>query len=160
MYASLMAQTVENLPAMQETLVWSLVGKIPWRRERLPTPVFWPGEFHERYNPWGHKESDTTEWLSLTHSVKSSPSQPPAFMCVTYLILSVQFSRSVISDSATMGCSTPGFPAYYQLLELAQTHVHRVGEVIQPAHPVIPFSSRLQSFPASGSSNESVLCIR
>ena len=41
------------------------VGKFPWRRERLPTPVFWPGEFHGLYSPWGHKELDTTEWLSL-----------------------------------------------------------------------------------------------
>ena len=41
------------------------VGKILWRRERLPTAVFWPGEFHGLYSPWGHKESDTTEWLSL-----------------------------------------------------------------------------------------------
>ena len=39
------------------------VGKIPWRRERLPTLVFWPGEFHGLYSPWGHKESETTEWL-------------------------------------------------------------------------------------------------
>ena len=30
------------------------VGKIPWRRQRLPTPVFWPGEFHGLYSPWGH----------------------------------------------------------------------------------------------------------
>ena len=44
------------------------IGKIPWRRERLPTPVFWPGEFHELYSPWGHKESDTTERLSLHES--------------------------------------------------------------------------------------------
>ena len=42
------------------------VGKIPWRRERLPTPVFWPGESHGLYNPWGHKESDRTEQLSLS----------------------------------------------------------------------------------------------
>ena len=35
--------------------------KIPWRRERLPTPVFWPGEFHGLYSPWAHKQSDTTE---------------------------------------------------------------------------------------------------
>ena len=41
------------------------VGKIPWRRERLPTPVFWPGDFHGLYNPWGRKELDTTERLSL-----------------------------------------------------------------------------------------------
>ena len=45
-----------------------LAGKIPWRRERLPNQVFWPGEFHELYSPWGHKESDTTEQPSLhTH---------------------------------------------------------------------------------------------
>ena len=37
------------------------VGKIPWRRERLPTPVFWPGEFHGLYSPRGRKELDTTE---------------------------------------------------------------------------------------------------
>ena len=41
------------------------VGKIPWRREQLPTPVFWPGEFHGLYNPWGRKESYMTERLSL-----------------------------------------------------------------------------------------------
>ena len=40
----------------------SWVGKIPWRRERLSTPVFWPREFHGLYSPWGRKESDTTEW--------------------------------------------------------------------------------------------------
>ena len=31
----------------------------------LPTPVFWPREFHGLHSPWGHKESDTTERLSL-----------------------------------------------------------------------------------------------
>jgi len=51
-----------------------------------------------------------------------------------------------------MDCSMPGFPVY-QLLELTQTHVHRVGD----GHPtiassVVPISSRLQSLPASGSS--------
>ena len=42
---------------------WSVIN--PWRRERLPTPVFWPGEFHGLYSPWVQKESDTTEWISL-----------------------------------------------------------------------------------------------
>ena len=42
------------------------VGKIPWRRESQPTPVFLPGESHGQrslvgYSPWGHKELDTTE---------------------------------------------------------------------------------------------------
>ena len=48
-WASLVAQLVKNPPAMRETWVRSLFGKIPWRRERLPTPVFWPGEFHGLY---------------------------------------------------------------------------------------------------------------
>ena len=50
---------------MQETWVWSLVWEDPWRRETLLTPVSWPGEFHQLYDPWGCKESDTTERLSL-----------------------------------------------------------------------------------------------
>ena len=36
------------------------VEKISWRKERLPTPVLWPGEFHRLYSLWGHKESDMT----------------------------------------------------------------------------------------------------
>ena len=66
-----MAQTVKNLPAMQETRFDLWVRKIPWRRGWLPTPVFLPGEFHGQrslvgYSPWGHKESDTTELLTLS----------------------------------------------------------------------------------------------
>ena len=36
------------------------LGRSPGEGKRLPTPVFWPGEFHGLYSPWGHKESDTT----------------------------------------------------------------------------------------------------
>ena len=61
-----MAQLVKNLPTVQETWVRSWVGEILWRRERLPTAVFWPGEFHGLYSPWGCKESDMTEQLSLS----------------------------------------------------------------------------------------------
>ena len=52
-----------------------------------------------------------------------------------------------------MDCHKPGSPVHHQLPELAQTHVHRVGDAIQQSHPfsVIPFSSYLQYFPASGS---------
>ena len=41
------------------------VGKIPWRRKRLPSPIFWPREIHGLYSPWGCKESDRTEQLCL-----------------------------------------------------------------------------------------------
>ena len=48
----------------------SWVGKIPWRREWLSTPVVMPGEFHGQrslagYSSWGRKESDTTGVTAL-----------------------------------------------------------------------------------------------
>ena len=43
-----------------------------------------------------------------------------------------------------MDCSMPGFPVHHRLPELAQNHFHRVGDVIQPTHPVVPFSFWLQ----------------
>ena len=49
------------------------VEKIPWRRERLLTPVFWPGECHGLYSPRGHKESDTIEQLSLLARITRGP---------------------------------------------------------------------------------------
>ena len=52
-WASLVAQLVKNLPAKWETGFDPWVRKIPWRRERLPTPVFWRREFHGLYSPWG-----------------------------------------------------------------------------------------------------------
>ena len=68
--ASLVAQTVKDLPAMLETRFDPWVGKIPWRREWQPTPVILPGEFHRQrslagYSPWGHKELESPEQLSL-----------------------------------------------------------------------------------------------
>ena len=63
--ALLVAQLVKNCLQCGKPGFDPWAGKIPWRRERLPTPVFWPGEFHGLYSLWGHKESDTTEWLSL-----------------------------------------------------------------------------------------------
>ena len=58
--ASLVAQMVKSLPAMQETQFDPWVRKIPWRREWQPTPVFLPGKSHGRsclagYSPWIHR---------------------------------------------------------------------------------------------------------
>ena len=69
----LVTQMVEYLPAMQKTQVQSWVGKIHWRSEWQLTPIFLPEYFHEQrnlagYSPWGLKESDTTEWLTLSLS--------------------------------------------------------------------------------------------
>ena len=51
---------------MRGTWVLSLGCEMPWRRDRIPNPVFWPGEFHEPYSPLGCKELNMTEQLSLS----------------------------------------------------------------------------------------------
>ena len=73
-------------------------------------------------------------------------------------ISSVQFS-SVTQSCPTlcdpMNCSTPGLPVHHQLPEFTQTHVHQVGDAIQPSHPLsspsppAPNPSQHQSFPMS-----------
>ena len=73
--ASLVAQLIKNPPVMWEAWVLPLGGEDPRRREKLPTPVFWPGEFHGLYGPWGRKESDMTERLSLSLSGGSVPAK-------------------------------------------------------------------------------------
>ena len=52
--------------------------------------------------------------------------------------VSVQLSRSVVSDSCDLtACSRPGFRVHHQFLELAQTHVHPVGDAIQPSQALL-----------------------
>ena len=86
--ASLVAQIVKNLPAMQENQVPSLGQEDPWRREWLPIPIFLPGESHGQrslvgYSPRGRKESDKTERLTLL-----------LFIYMRLLVLLSRFSRA------------------------------------------------------------------
>ena len=67
-WTSLVAQLVKNVPTCRRTGFNPWVGKIPWRREWQPTPIFLPGESLVGYSPQGHKELDTTEWLTLSLS--------------------------------------------------------------------------------------------
>ena len=60
MWASLVAQMVENLPAMQETQVSLLGQEDPLEKKWQPIPVFLPGEFHGQWSlagcsPWSHR---------------------------------------------------------------------------------------------------------
>ena len=81
-----------------------------------------------------------------------------------YNFCSSQFS-SVAQSCPTlcdpMDCSKPGFPVHHQLPEFIQTHVHRVGDAIQPSHPLSSPSFPPSIFPSIRVfSNESVLRIR
>jgi len=78
--------------------------------------------------------------------------------------ITTQFSsvaQSCLTLCDPMNCSTPGLPVHHQLPEFTQTHVHWVGDAIQPSHPLwsllllppIPPSIRVFS-------NESTLCMR
>ena len=70
-------------------------------------------------------------------------------------------TQSCLTLCNPMDCSTPGFPVHHQLPEPAQTHIHRVGDAIQPSHPLSSLLLLPSIFPNTRVfSNESVLCIR
>ena len=86
------------------------VGKIPWRRERLPTPVFWPGEFHGLSSPWGPEELDMTVTVTVTPSICHKMLGPdvmilvfwmlsfkPAFSLSSFTFIKRLFSSSLLS---------------------------------------------------------------
>ena len=85
-------------------------------------------------------ECDTTITNNLAHHVLK-------------IISSVSsVTQSCLTVCNPMDSSTPSFPVHHQLPELAQTHVHRVGDTIQTiSSSIIPLSSCLQSYPESGS---------
>ena len=91
-----MAQTVKNLPVMQETWIRSWFRKIPWRREWLPSLVFLPGKFRGQrslggYSPWGSEESDTTEELALPfYFINEFKFMGPACFCCAALLPGIQ----------------------------------------------------------------------
>jgi len=64
--------------------------------------------------------------------------------------ISVQFSsvaQSCLTLCNPVDCSTPSFPVHHQLPELAQTHVHQVGDAIQSSHPLsFPFPPAFNLF--------------
>ena len=83
----------------------------------------------------------------------------------TWLVLGCEYLSSVAQSCLTlcdpMDCSTPSFSVHHQLLELSQTHVHQVGDAIQPSHLLSSPSPLPSIFPSIRVfSNESVILIR
>ena len=119
-----MAQPVKNLSAVQETWVRSLDWEDPLEKGKA-TQLQYPGL--------------ENSMDCIVHGVAKSQTRLSDFHFTSIQGMhSVQFSRSVVLDSFCdpMDCSTPGFPVHHQLLELIQTHVHRVSDAIQPSHPL------------------------
>ena len=105
---------------------------MPWRKAWQPTPVFLSREFHGQrsfadYSPWGRKESDLTEWLTILVSLSWDKYKEVPFSSV---------AQSCPTLCHPMNRSTPGLPVHHKLLEFTQTLAHRVGDTIQPSHPL------------------------
>ena len=105
---SLVVQMVQNLPAMQETQVQSL-----GREDQLEKEMATHSSILAWRIPWTEELVDSSPWDRS----------------------SAQFSRSVVSDSA-VNHSMPGLPVHHQLQEFTQTHVHWVGDAIEPSRPL------------------------
>ena len=84
-----MAQLVKHLPAMPENWLRSLGWEDPLEKGKATHPIFWPEEFYGLYSPWGRKELDTTEQLSLSFV---------SFLCKWYICY-LSFSYWLISLS-------------------------------------------------------------
>ena len=85
------------------------VGKIPWRREQLLTPILWPGEFHGLYSPWGRKELDRTERLSLHFtSLQRKLIRVSGYILYT-LVLSSLESLFILQIIIPLACSDVGW---------------------------------------------------
>ena len=98
-----------------------------WRKKWQPTPVFLPSESCGRRSPvggclWGRTGSDTTE------ATQQEQQQTKLFT------RSGQLSRVQLCNPANR--STPGLPVHHRLSEFTQTHVHWMGDAIQPSHPL------------------------
>ena len=86
------------------------------------------------------------EWVAIPFfSGSSQPRDRTLVSCIAGRFFTVSVTSSVQFSSVAlscpilcdpMNCSTPGLPVYHHLLEFTQTHVHRVGDAIQPSHPL------------------------
>ena len=93
------AQMVKNRPATRRPRFDSWVGKMFWRRAWQPSPVFLPGESHGQgslagYSLWGHRESNTTERLSLL-PLPHVRYDSKGFLCINSLSPSDNTRKSV-----------------------------------------------------------------
>ena len=107
-WASLVAELVKNLSAMLKPGFDPWVGKIPWRKEWLPTLVFWPGEFRGLYSPWGRRESDTTEHSSAVKKAEYQRTDAFELWCWRRLLRipwTARRSNQSILKEISPGCS-------------------------------------------------------
>ena len=121
--------------AHQSSLSMGFSGQEYW--SGLPRPA--PGDLHD---PGIELGSPALQADSLPQSHQESPHIPYGHD-IFYVFISVKFTsvaKSCLTLCYPMNCSTPGLPVHHQLPEFTQTHIHRVGDAIQPSNPLLlPF---------------------
>ena len=151
---------VNNLPAMQETRVWSLDQEDPLEWKVATHPVFLPGEFYGQRSlvgyhlwvsqrvgydwatAWGCNESDMTEWLIWSDLTLFHTSLMTVLM-VNKLREHGSWWKSVQFSSVAQSCSTlwepmdRSLPVHHQLLEFTQVHVHWAADATQWSHSLL-----------------------
>ena len=98
------------------------------------------------FSPWSRGYAASFPLFGNPHfSIPSWPTQIPLLpeLCphISLPLLSFLSMISLVAQSCLtlcnpVNCSTPGFPVLHQLPELAQLHIHRVGDAIPPSHPL------------------------
>ena len=112
-----LAQTVKNLPAMQETRFNPWVGKIPWRRDWQPSPVFLPGQSHGKRSPGKvtiHGVTKSLDWVTNTFS-RIKPNPRPAHCSKCCLLRALAFtslSGPTEGDILQLALSQPSFTSW------------------------------------------------
>ena len=77
----------------------------------------------------------STTWWNLKNPIQYSVAKNNSKYIRYTQFSSVTQLYPILCDP--MNCSTPGLSVHHQLLEFTQTHVHRVGDAIQPSHPLL-----------------------
>ena len=129
---------VKNPPGrqeMEETRIWYLGQEDPLKKEIVT---------HSSILAWKIPRTEEPSRLQSMGSqrVRHAWTYTHTYTHTTYKYYLFWYFSSVQSLSCPslcnpMDCSTPGFPVHHQLPELAQTHVHRVSDAIQPSHPLL-----------------------
>ena len=104
----------------------------PIEQHLLPLKISWEN--------WGGATRRKKLPANLPETLMLNPSWLRDGHATRQDVSSVQFSsvaQSCLTLCDTMICSTPGLPVHHQLPDFTQTHVHRVGDAIQPSHPLL-----------------------
>ena len=127
-------------PVNYASLFWKQHSQFPLGN--YPSPCPWDSDWvhlSPYFEGWVYhpEQNHQSCWFDVTHETQFS-----------LIRVNLHFSQSRSTLCDPVDCSMPGFPVHYHLLELPQTHVHCVGDAIQPSQPLLSHSPLPSIFPS------------